>query len=269
MRKLKVLDLFSGIGGFSLGLEHTGGFETAAFCEIDPYCQAVLRKHWPGVPIFDDVRAFDATGVERIDLVCGGFPCQDVSSAGPKTGIDGPRSGLWSEFRRILGKIRPRYAIVENTPGLLVRGMGRVLGELATFGFDALWQSIPAFIVGAAHRRDRVWIVANARELGCRHGQNSNGQDSEARLSHINRIMAQEIQRLREQQSDADAVACFGARIPDRPEDRAAFIRAALCREVHGLPGDLDRLKALGNAVVPQIPEIIGQAILAAEAERE
>jgi site-specific DNA-cytosine methylase len=164
MTKLKVLDLFSGIGGFSLGLERTGGFETVAFCEIDPFCRKVLAKHWPTVRQYEDVKTLTA---ERLsadgvvpDVICGGFPCQDISFAGKGAGIEGERSGLWSEYARLIGELRPEYVIVENVAALLSRGLDRVLGDLASIGFDAEWHCIPASAVGAPHRRDRLWLVA-------------------------------------------------------------------------------------------------------------
>ncbi len=128
---LRVLDLFSGIGGFSLGLERTGGFKTVAFCEIESFPRKVLAKHWPEVPIYEDVRQLTverlATDGISVDVICGGFPCQDISVAGKGAGLAGERSGLWSEFARLIGEIRPRYAIVENVAALLSRGLGDVL----------------------------------------------------------------------------------------------------------------------------------------------
>lgn len=132
---MNVLDLFSGIGGFSLGLERAG-MRTVAFCEINPFCQRVLAKHWPTVPCYDDIRTLTAerlaanaaTGDIQIDVICGGFPCQDVSFAGRRAGLDGERSGLWFEYARLVSEIRPKIIIVENTPGLLSLGMGTVLG---------------------------------------------------------------------------------------------------------------------------------------------
>lgn len=164
---MRVLSLFSGIGGFDIGLERAG-MQTVAFCEFDPYCQAVLKRHWPGVPIYDDVRTLSADtlrrdGVWPIDVIAGGFPCQDLSYAGKRAGIEGERSGLWSEFARLIGEVRPRFALMENVPGLLSAGHGRVLGDLAALGYDATWDCVPASAVGAPHRRDRVWIVAYAR----------------------------------------------------------------------------------------------------------
>src|SRR5262245_21186407 len=163
---MDVIDLFSGIGGFSLALERCG-MRTVAFCECDPFCRAVLRKHWPGVPCYDDVRTVDAVRLAadgiRGDLICGGFPCQDISTAGKRVGIDGARSGLWREFARIIGDVRPRYVLVENVAALLGGGISRVLGDVAALGYDAEWHCIPACAVGAPHRRDRVWILAYAR----------------------------------------------------------------------------------------------------------
>ena len=164
---MRVLSLFSGIGGFDIGLERAG-MRTVAFCEFEPYCQAVLKRHWPEVPIYDDVRTLSADtlrrdGVWPIDVIAGGFPCQDLSYAGKRAGIEGERSGLWSEFARLIGEVLPRFAIMENVPGLLSSGHGRVLGDLAALGYDAVWDCVPASAVGAPHRRDRVWIVAHAR----------------------------------------------------------------------------------------------------------
>lgn len=162
---LRVLDLFSGIGGFSLGLERTGGFRTVAFCELEPYCRAVLGKHWPDVPCFADVRLLDGevldiVGVERPDVICGGFPCQDISLAGKGAGLAGERSGLWREFHRLIAELRPAFAIIENVSALRSRGLDEVLGSLAAIGYDAEWHCIPAAAVGAPHRRDRIWIIA-------------------------------------------------------------------------------------------------------------
>ena len=160
----KVLDLFAGIGGFSLGMERTGGFETVAFCEIDEKARAVLSRHWPDVPIYGDIRELTAQRLRddgiHPDVLTGGFPCVDISTAGRGEGIEGEQSGLWSEYARIISEIRPRYAIVENVSALLVRGIDRVLGDLAEIGYDARWYVISASSVGAYHRRERVWIIA-------------------------------------------------------------------------------------------------------------
>lgn len=155
-----VLDLFSGIGGFSLGLERTGGFKTVAFCEIDPFCRRVLNKHWPEVPIYEDVTTLSLPA-GFADVICGGFPCQDISDAGKREGLGGDRSGLWREYLRLVREIRPRLVIVENVAALLNagRGMGDVLGSMAAIRYDAEWDCISAADAGAPHGRPRVWIV--------------------------------------------------------------------------------------------------------------
>ena len=124
---MTVFDLFSGIGGFSLGLERAG-FTTHYFCEIDPYCRGVLAKHWPHVPIFEDVRTVRGADIEGVDLLCGGFPCQDISLAGKGAGLSGDRSGLWFEYARLIDEIRPRYVLIENVSALRSRGLDQVLG---------------------------------------------------------------------------------------------------------------------------------------------
>jgi len=177
MEKLKVLDLFSGIGGFSLGLERTGGFEAVAFCEIEEFPRRVLAKHWPKVPCYNDVRTLNSErltqdGITGIDVISGGFPCQDLSVAGKLAGLKGKRSGLWSEIARLVSELRPRYVIVENVANLLSGPseqpggwFGRVLGDLAELGYDAEWENIPASALGAPHRRERIWVVAYPSEI--------------------------------------------------------------------------------------------------------
>jgi DNA (cytosine-5)-methyltransferase 1 len=254
---LKVLDLFSGIGGFSLGLERTGGFETVAFCEIDPFCRRVLAKHWPHVRQFEDVTKLKGEDVGPIDVICGGFPCQDLSICGgaAREGLAGERSGLWREYARLIGELRPAIVIVENVPGLLSLGLGDVLGNLAALGYAAEWECIPAGAVGAPHIRDRFWLVGYP---------NNEGQSDVA--------LNDETPRLSGMASNAN-----GSRLEvvfnRKQGQRSPFVRAHewaaepdVDRVAYGIPGRMDRLKALGNAVVPQIPELIGRAILEARA---
>jgi len=236
-------ELFAGIGGFSLGLERAG-MTCKWQVEIDPYARAVLSKHWPDVPRHDDVRTFPPQGDYSVDLICGGFPCQDISLAGRGAGLAGQRSGLWYEFARIIGEVRPRYVIVENVAALLVRGMGSVVGSLSSLGYDAEWHVIPASAVGAPHRRERVWIVAYA---------NGEGLQGCCETSYSERRDSKGFTR----QSASDGGA---RRWPDEPD---------VGRVAHGIPARVDRLKCLGNAVVPQVVELIGRAIIQADSHTE
>jgi DNA (cytosine-5)-methyltransferase 1 len=269
---LQVLDLFSGIGGFSLGLERAG-MTTAAFCEIEPFCRAVLAKHWPGVPIYDDVRTLTAEQLAAdgisVDVICGGFPCQDISVAGKGAGLAGERSGLWRDYARLIGEIRPRFVIVENVAALLWRGFGDVLGDLAALGYDAEWHCIPASALGAPHRRDRLWIVAYAgsgrrgrweRRATALQGQEPvlNGSSPPLANASGEGLSAPECHPLL-----AEGGRQEGRAITERS---GWSLEPHVGRVAHGVPARVDRLRALGNAVVPQIPELIGRAILQAEA---
>ena len=256
---MHLLDLFSGIGGFSLGLERSGAFKTVAFCEIEPYCQKVLAKHWPQVPIYDDVRTISADRLASdgitIDAICGGFPCQDISCAGKGAGLEGERSGLWFEYARIIGELRPRYVIVENVSALLSRGLDRVLGTLASLGYDAEWHCIPASAIGAPHRRDRVWILASR----CETVSDTNRSNGTTRLQD------------RQQTHQKETISRLDYRIARYGDlwnvGRGAWaIEPDVGRVANGVSARSHRLRALGNAVVPQIPELIGRAIAAREA---
>ena len=233
---MNVLDLFSGIGGFSLGLERAG-MRTVAFCEIDPFCRRVLEKHWPFVPRYHDVEVLSADRLKSdgiaVDVICGGFPCQDISVAGAGVGIGGSRSGLWKEYARLIGEVGPSYAIVENVSAMLSGGLGTVLEDLAALGYDAEWHCIPASAIGASHSRDRIWIVAHRHGMrklqqgwGFRDERRWRGNEGEA----VNRVLS----------------------------------GGGILRSHDGVPAGLDRIGAVGNAVVPQIPEIIGRAIMSA-----
>ena len=162
---MRHLDLFSGIGGFSLGLERTGGFETVAFCEIDEWCRSQLARNWPGVPVHTDIGELDGQTIGHVDIVTGGFPCQDVSFANTTAkGIDGARSGLVFELLRVIREVRPNWVIIENSPALRVRGADRVLDEMEGQGYTCWPLVVGARHLIAPHRRDRVWIVAHANQ---------------------------------------------------------------------------------------------------------
>lgn len=319
---MNTLDLFSGIGGFSLGLERAG-FKTVAFCEINPWCRRVLAKHWPGVPAYTDVRELTAArlgadGVPRIDAICGGFPCQDISLAGKGAGLEGERSGLWREYARLLGELRPRYAIVENVGALRARGLAAVLADLAALGFDAEWHAIPAAAVGAPHLRDRVWIAAAAADPvcggwgglsegrpvfeTCQRGPAASGVAADAYCDGRRRVGSSARHRHEPRGLGRHGVDRSAANSAGRgsPQLRGLFGRLARALAAasapwertaepplrgvdDGLPAGLDgpgrsrlakliraqdreRTKALGNAVVPLIPELIGRALLEGEA---
>jgi DNA (cytosine-5)-methyltransferase 1 len=225
------LSLFSGIGGLDLGLDRAG-MTCVGQVEKDDYCQRVLAKHWPEVPRHEDVRTAAAwwTAEPRpaVHLVAGGFPCQDTSHAGRRAGLEGEHSGLWAHFAEMVGVIRPAFVLVENSPSLLVRGMGRVLGDLADLGYDAEWDCVPAAAVGAAHLRARLWILAYPRGV-------------------------------RDEADDALQPGWpqpeLHPRWPAEPD---------VGRVADGLPrGMAGRLlKPIGNAVVPQVGEYLGRLIL-------
>ncbi len=277
---MNVLDLFSGIGGFSLGLERAG-MRTVAFCEIDPYARAVLRKHWPDVPCYDDVRTLSAARLAAdgigVDVICGGFPCQDISLAGAGAGLDGERSGLWREVARLVGELRPQYVILENVAALLSRGLGRVLGDLAEIGYDAEWHCIPASHVGANHRRDRWWAVAYPNGIDWRAERRPDEQPREARrqpASDSGQDVAdtdgQGLERLRPERSVSWGSLADGYARQGRASDRWGWaVEPQLGRVAHGIPNRAHRLRCLGNAVVPAIPEIIGRAIMRATNEAD
>ncbi len=264
---MRVLDLFSGIGGFSIGLGRAG-FETVAFCEIDPFCRRVLAKHWQGVPIYDDVRVLTAErlaadGVGPIDLLCGGFPCQDISTAGEGRGLSGPRSSLWWEYHRLIAEVRPAWVVIENVSRLRSKGLEQVLGGLAEIGYDAEWHCVPASAVGAPHRRDRVWVLAYPAD--------------KIRRSHTRCLVESEGSSGREAPCGPVWKGLRSAG-DDGPSPRGSDgrgrdhwrVEPQMARLVDGLrPGEVSLNAALGNAVVPEIPELIGRAIIAASQTRQ
>lgn len=320
---LTVGSLFSGIGGLELGLERTGGFRTIWNCEVDEYASAVLRKHWPDVPNLGDITKVDWNGVERPDIICGGFPCQDISIAGKGKGIqEGTRSGLWFEFAKAIRILRPRYVLVENVPMLAQRGLSRVLASLAHDGYDAEWFTLSAAEAGAWHRRERIFIIAHPDGLG-RDGEKDAGTLRDVEIGAVGsegqegrrlgpepghgrdvpnaddrrRVHGQaEIEPAEAGEHAQRQFITSGEDVPDalrldmeghrpggeqitptyvveglsrrhRERNRATLWAAepGVDRVADGVPNRVDRIKCLGNAVVPQVAEIIGEMIIMRE----
>lgn len=269
-RHMEVLDLFSGIGGFSLGLERTGSFRTAAFCERDTQCQKVLKKHWPNVRIFTDVKRLSSLELDtKIDVICGGFPCQDISFAGARKGIiHGSRSSLWKEFHRIIAEVRPSYAIIENVEYLRKNGLGVVLNDLARIGYDAEWTNITANSVGYPHKRGRLFIVSYPsgkrfhtcpEQIGYIH-VDKRGEDTEVygkREECITKLI--KVCPVLSRRSFEEFVNTL-------PNRKSAVSK--LRRVTDGVPKGLDeslrrdRIQQLGNSIIPDIAEWIGRIIL-------
>ena len=282
--------LFAGIGGIDLGLERAG-WSCRWQVEIDPYCLAVLRKHWPNVPKFGDVKALTGEELEQVDLICGGFPCQPVSVAG-KRKAQADERWLWPEFARIIRVVRPIFILVENVPNLLnINGgtaMQEVLGSLAENGYDAEWDCLPAAAFGAPHIRYRLFIVAYPR--GSRRQQisrsaHANESENEGRPKIQTNIVASYGERSRARIL-ADSMFSRQQR-----RGRASWIRRravgeeqiaenggrkgseslsvwqtepGVARMVDGIPDGMDRLHGLGNAVVPRVAEWVGRRIIEA-----
>ena len=306
---MRVLDLFSGIGGFSLGLE-AAGMETAAFCEREPFCQAVLRKHWPNTPIHSDITELDGYEYRgTVQLVCGGFPCQPFSVAGQQRGAEDDRA-LWPQMLRVICEVQPTWVIGENVTGIIAMELDTVLSDLEREGYACQTFVIPACAVDAQHRRDRVWVVAHAdRESesnGTKHEQRMVADSSgEPRWSGaIHRESSDERRGAREtrgegvQPKDGEAQsnnfttsseAMADAECERQQRSRESFNtlnsktqrkrqatqpfyggepaiwepEPSVGRVADGVPNRTHRLKSLGNAVVPQVVEQIGKAIMA------
>lgn len=321
MKPYSLLDAFAGIGGMSAGLERTGGFKTVAFVENEPARHPILARHWPEVPCYDDIELLTAERLAAdgiyVDAISAGFPCQDIGKGlavhGTRLGIEGERSGLYRHVVRLARTLRPRIIILENVSNLLSgprerpgAWFGAVLGDLASIGYDAWWDCIPASAVGAPHQRDRIWIVAYAR-----------GEQHEGYGDALRRAIAAELSRA-DTDADGQPDEQFTRGLPEaegahagRRRDRSGRLGEALPhaagdgrleddldvesqargrplagqlaggnapinrlwstepdvgRVADGVPARVDRLHGLGNAVVPQIPEILGRAIIAAEA---
>lgn len=280
-------DLFAGIGGFSLAASWFG-IETTQFVEIDPYCQQVLTKNFPGVPIHDDVTTFTATPGE-FDIITAGFPCQDLSSANPNgRGLEGQRSGLFFESIRIVRTVRPRFLLLENVPALINRGLDRVLWEIAQIGLDAEWQVVSAASMGAPHRRERIFLIAYSHRL--RKSQLQGGiRDKWGWASHDRQVTSNPQSNGRRSGFGGDdnpVQQCHWPQSPEigdresatRPQPSEGSIKSRICGMDDGLSPWMDghqpsplatgiphyqkRLKALGNSVVPQAVAVAYQRIL-------
>ncbi len=238
------LALFAGAGGGILGGKLLG-WRTVCAVEWNAYASSVLLARQndgllPPFPIWDDVQTFDGNPWRgSVDVVSGGFPCQDISAAGKGAGINGARSGMWGHMARIIGEVRPRFAFVENSPMLTSRGLGRVLGDLAEMGYDARWGVLGAEHAGAVHRRHRIWILAHSNAFGLQRGGVENKEseiaDDLVEIFRTRKICEQELEN-----------------VP--PDSR-------VCRNYHAIPFGVDRIKALGNAQVPSVAALAFQTL--------
>ena len=280
MKPITILDTFAGIGGFSYAADKlVGGFQTTQFIEINPFCQKILNKHWPNIPIHDDINTFTA-GIGQFDCITGGFPCQDISVAGNQKGItEKSRSGLFYSLMRVIRMVRPRFVVMENVAAILNNGLDIVLGELSEAGYDAEWAVISASSLGAAHRRSRWWCVAYTDSFGCGRGSSKRCSIQERQLfqsERQGREMGSETQRCSINTSNPDSKRLQGLRgkyelqessrertftwrnsgITLNPDWKGYKSKPTLCRGDDGLSNRVDRLKALGNSVVPQVAAI-------------
>ena len=280
---LKILDTFAGIGGFSYAAhELVGGFETTQFVEIDPFCQKVLKKHFPKVPCHDDIKTFTAYP-GQYDVITGGFPCQDISVAGRREGITGQsRSGLFYELIRVIRLVRPKFVVMENVAAILNNGLDIVLGELSEAGYDAEWSIISASSLGAAHRRSRWWCVAYTNDYGsssssisgfndqtdsgsqersqetCKSSGSSKSSDSRIVRSSEGNVTDSNSKGLQRKILSKMESGIWSAKHTRRldPNWRSYVSKPILPRGSYGLSNRVDRTKALGNSIVPAVAAI-------------
>ena len=261
MSKLRVGSLFAGIGGLELGLESTGHFTTVWQVEIDNYARKILAKHWPDVRRHDDVRTFPTDDCDwDCDVICGGFPCQDLSYAGKGAGLHGQRSGLFYELARVVREVGPRYVILENVSALLSRGMGDVLGTLASLGYDCQWHCIPAAYVSAPHIRDRVFILCYANgdreSISTQHDKKTQGlQSNDPYTNNVQRKGSSQ-EQISHKRNLQGKLGRMGERL-----GRQWAVEPNVGRVANGVPRRMDRLRCLGNAVVPQVAQVVGQIL--------
>jgi DNA (cytosine-5)-methyltransferase 1 len=263
---MRIGSLFSGIGGLELGLEQSGIGHTVWQVEQSQYCRDVLARHWPGVAQYDDVCKVGVSNLEPVELICGGFPCQDVSGAGKGAGLAGARSGLWYEFLRIVEELHPNWVVVENVASGAKRWVDNIRGDLGRSGYETIPVPISAADCGAPHRRARIFVIgvtthnhSERSRTGGPRGLTRRGEGETDEASQ--RVSANSNSNLQWQSE------------PGRPEraSRQGTARVVhhsgwtsepcVARVVHGLSGRVDREKALGNSVVPQCAEVIGHII--------
>jgi DNA (cytosine-5)-methyltransferase 1 len=295
---IRIGSLFSGIGGFELGLERAiPNSETIWQVEQEKFCQKVLAKHWPNAKIYDDVRNITKNNVEPVDILCGGFPCQDISVAGKGAGInEGKKSSLWWEMHRIISELRPRIVVLENVPAITFRGLDDVLGSLSQIGYNAEWCIISARQFGAPHLRKRWFCVAYPHEStdaisrderksnkssqtrqAISRTKNQGWQESGGKTQFHNRgcgnlsydATNSNLQRCQKQffnftikQSRQPKQSNFSGQGRKSNYWQGFPTQPSLCRRNDGVSNRVDRIKALGNAIVPQCSEWIGQRIL-------
>ena len=282
MKGLTMLDTFAGIGGFSYAATKlVGGYRTTQFIEIDPFCQKILKKHFPFTPIHDDIRTFTAIP-GQYDVICGGFPCQSISVAGNRAGItEESRSGIFYELMRVIRMVRPRFVVLENVAAILNNGLDIVLGELSQAGYDAEWSVISASSLGACHRRSRWWCVAYTNDYGSPTSSISGlndqaNNDSSKRTNQVSQSSRSiESSNSRVVQSFTKPTDSNGKRLQREnfnkmereiwakgntrrldPNWRQYVSKPILPRGSDGLSNRVDRTKALGNSVVPQVAAI-------------
>ena len=235
--------LFSGIGGIDLGLERAG-WKCKWQVENNEFCLKILNKHWPDVRKYEDIKEISIHELENVDMVAGGFPCQPVSIIGKRRGQSDPR-WLWPEFACIISKVRPQYVFVENVPGLLHNGIGDVLVDLATLRYDAEWDCIPASFIGAQHKRERIFIVAHTKSrYAYPSKQSGTYQKVEWRNKSSSKVGNRNIFKI---------LSKSNPRVP---------CLTGICGVINGVSNRMDRIRALGNAVVPQVSEYIGRLII-------
>ena len=282
--KLQHLDLFSGIGGFSLGLEATGGFETKAFCDIEKYPRQVLQKHWPHVKQYEDIKELNyerlkADGIDSIDIITGGYPCQPFSIAGRQKGEEDPRH-LWPEYFRLVKELRPTWVIGENVSGHIKLGLDTVIEDLESEDYSVRPFSISASSIGANHQRERIWILAHSRRSQWPRAEQRGENENETRQENANQFerssSTSEVdvantndERLQRQwQSRNQFTPRFNSSRESSEEGQRTMGQGwwesepNMGRVAHGVPKRVDRLKSLGNSLIPQIPYYIGKTIL-------